>query len=527
MPRLRINGSDVEAVAGATLLDLARGLGVEIPTLCHLPGRPSYTSCMVCVVRDRATGAFYPACSAPARDGMDIVTDTPEVAEARRVALELLLSDHPADCEGPCRRSCPAGMEIPRMLRQIAAGDFAAALQTVKRDIPLPAILGRICPAPCERGCRRREADAAVSICLLKRFVADEDLSRPQPYLPEPSSPSGRSVLVAGAGPAGLSAAWYLALAGHRVTVMDPGSTPGGALVTHVPTDRLPRDVVAVEVAVLRLLGIAFQCGVALGRDLSLPEALTRYDAIVLAIGPREGWRTPQSMPRASERGFVVDRLSGRTEQDRVFACGSAVSPSRMAVRALADGKTVAYAVDAMLRGEPTARPRRFDSRLGRLRAGELAEFMKGASSRGRRDPVGGLPLGFRADEARAEAERCLHCDCGKRKDCRLRDCADRYRARQQRFAGDHRRPVRIVRDHAEIVYEPGKCISCGICVRLAEEYGEALGLAFIGRGFDVKVEAPFQASCAAGLRRAARACADACPTGALRRRDALEPREP
>ena len=510
----------MDAAAGRTLLDVARELGIEIPTLCDLPGREPYMSCMVCVVRDGVAGAFLPACSARVRDGMVIVTDSPEVIEARRVALELLLSDHPADCEGPCRRFCPAGMDIPRMIRQIAAGDFAAALRTVKRDIPLPAVLGRICPAPCERGCRRREADAAVSICLLKRFVADADLSRAAPFRPMTAPPTGRSVFIAGAGPAGLSAAYYLAVRGHRCVVADPQPEPGGALRTHLSAERLPPEIVAAEVRALRDIGVEFQTGVALGRDVGLADALRRYDAVVLAIGPRERRVNPGAgMPAETARGIAIDRATHRTGVERVFACGAAVTPCRMAVRAVADGKTVAFAVDGFLRAGPLEAPARFDSHLGRLRPGELTEFQAGAAGRARVEPACGAGAGFSAAEARAEAERCLRCDCRKREACSLRLYAERYGARQSRFMGQRRRAVRIVREHADILYEPAKCISCGICARIAEEYREELGLTFVGRGFDVRVETPFGESLAEGLRRAALACAEACPTGALCRR--------
>ena len=146
--------------------------GVSIPSMCFLKGCAASTSCMVCVVRVNAAQSLVPACGTKAVDGMVVESDSPEVLAARKTALELLLSDHVGDCMGPCHVTCPAKMDIPVMIRQIAAGEFAEAIKTVKKDIPLPAVLGRICPAPCENACRRRLQDSAVSICLLKRFVA-------------------------------------------------------------------------------------------------------------------------------------------------------------------------------------------------------------------------------------------------------------------------------------------------------------------------------------------------------------------
>ena len=185
MPKLVIDNLEVEVADGTTILDAASKLGIEIPTMCFLKGYSATTSCMVCVVRLSGTGKLTPACSAPAEDGMVVETDCQEVREARTTALELLLSDHVGDCMGPCQMTCPAKMNIPMMIRQIAAGQLSDAIATVKRDIALPAVLGRICPKPCEKPCRRGVFDDAVSICLLKRYVADVDLASQSPFMPD------------------------------------------------------------------------------------------------------------------------------------------------------------------------------------------------------------------------------------------------------------------------------------------------------------------------------------------------------
>ena len=147
----------------------------------------------------------------------------------------------------------------------------------------------------------------------------------------------------------------------------------------------------------------------------------------------------------------------------------------------------------------------------------ELAEFMRDADPRPRTEPGDGHDGGLEGGEARAESGRCLQCDCFRANTCRLRRYADEYGIRRSRTRGARAAFTRL-RGHAEIVYEPGKCVKCGICVRIAEREREPLGLAFIGRGFDVRVGVPFNEDLAAGLRRAARACAAACPTGALSR---------
>ncbi|MHC4914941.1 MAG: 2Fe-2S iron-sulfur cluster-binding protein, partial [Planctomycetota bacterium] len=177
MPRLRVDGREVEVPAGATVLDAARAAGASVPTMCFLKGLEPSASCMVCSVRDAASGRTLPACSARAAEGMELVTDDPGIRDFRRTAVELLLDEHAGDCEGPCRRACPAHMDIALMIRQIAAGRLDEAAAAVRRDIPFASILGRICPAPCEKACRRGLHDAPVSICLLKRFLADRELA--------------------------------------------------------------------------------------------------------------------------------------------------------------------------------------------------------------------------------------------------------------------------------------------------------------------------------------------------------------
>ena len=207
MPKLTIDNREVEVPGGATILDAAEKLGIDIPTMCFMKGCQPSTSCMVCVVKVEGRAVLLPACGTLAEEGMRVVSDCEEVHEARKTALELLLSDHVGDCLGPCHVICPAEMNIPLMIRQIAAGQMRDAIETVKNDIALPAVLGRICPKPCERGCRRAAIDDAVSICLLKRYVADVDLESAKPYSPVCESKQNKRVAVIGAGPAGLAAA--------------------------------------------------------------------------------------------------------------------------------------------------------------------------------------------------------------------------------------------------------------------------------------------------------------------------------
>ena len=520
MPEITIDGRKVEVSPGSTVLDAARTLGIGIPTLCHAPGLPLHTSCMLCAVRDVQTRRLVPSCSLPARDGMEFASDAPDVREARQKTLELLLGEHVGDCEAPCQRSCPAQMNIPLMIRQIGSGKTRDALITVKRDIALPAVLGRICPAPCEKACRRGRRDQPVAICLLKRFAGDVDLAGRSPWLPERRPATDKEIAIIGAGPAGLAAAWHLALDGHVCTVFDDHDQPGGALRHAVPEDRLPRDVLDKEIAVIRQLGVNFRLSCRVGVDIHAGELPVDFDAVVLATGPSASSGLSEL---ASHLGIElagdkvkVDPATFQASRPGIFAAGSVVHPSQMAVRAVAHGRAVAAAVHQFLSGQPvTGLPRRFNSVLGKLEDGEMQEFMKGAADHARLEPAGGTAAGFSEAEAAGESARCMHCDCRKADDCRLRLLAEYLEAKQGHFRVEGRLRFERIQQPG-VVYEPGKCIECGICVRICEKQKERLGLTFIGRGFQVRVGVPFNRPLSEALEHTAADCIAACPTGAL-----------
>ena len=378
MPKLTIDSREVEVPEDATLLDAARALGIDVPTLCYRDGCQPATSCMVCVVKVAGRKGLLPACGTRAEEGMAVECGTVEVREARRTALELLLSDHLGDCIGPCHSLCPARMHIPRMVRQIARGELREAAATVKAAIPLPAALGRICPAPCEKGCRRGEADAPVAICLLKRYVGDADLATDEPWLPARAPGTGHRVAIVGAGPAGLSAAWFLLQKGHACTVFDEHPKAGGMLQYGVPEERLPRAVVDAEAALVERLGAELRLGVRVGEAVSLDALRGDFDAVLIAAG--EGAAARLGL-EASKQGIAVDRRTLATGVAGVFAAGGAVRPQRMAVRAVADARAAAASIDQLLAGAAvTGEPRPFTTRVGRLQDGEIDAFVAEAS---------------------------------------------------------------------------------------------------------------------------------------------------
>jgi predicted molibdopterin-dependent oxidoreductase YjgC len=156
---------------------------------------------------------------------------------------------------------------------------------------------------------------------------------------------------------------------------------------------------------------------------------------------------------------------------------------------------------------------------MGRLEDAELKLFLNGPSAVPRITPSLGMGAGFTSVEAPAEAARCLHCDCRAEGNCALERYGRMYGADPGRFREQRRRFEQHLQ-HGEIIYEPGKCILCGICVALTEQAREPLGLTFVGRGFDVRVAAPLNKTIAEGLQKVARDCVELCPTGALAFKD-------
>ena len=669
------------------------------------------------MVRVEGRRNLVPSCVAPAADGMVVTTQSDEIRQARRTALELFFSDHVGDCVAPCTLACPAGMDIPAMNRRISAGDAAGALEVIRERIPFAGALGRICPRFCERVCRRGELDQPIAICALKRFPADAVLAKspleesgsptpdsalekhlleghasswPQPAeesdatarVPPINKRSEKKVAIVGAGPAGLSAAFYLLREGHACTIFDANAEPGGLLRYAVPEFRLPKRALQAEIQVVRGLGAEFRMNQRLGEGLDFERLRREHDAVFLALGSAitnsditaetrrtqrtepglepslcasavdlgrceqalsflrqvaEGHRSamPESVvilgsgdeavaaaqtavrlgarcvtlvcetprermtcfsecvdaaetegvkldlsarfvrseqigneatrvilerdgatfsieagrliaapPRRADieffkklglnvtaRGIAADRQTLATNLSGVFAGGECVSGAGAAVRAVAAGRIAALSIGQFLRGEPVVGERKtLHVLMGKLSDAEHAalfrDFVRGdkraeavsLDATRRRVTFDEITAGLSDAEAVREARRCIQCDCLAKDNCGLRRYGTEYEAEPGKYKGERRAFARD-NSHPEIVYESGKCILCGLCVRIAEQEGERPGIAFAGRGFPTVAAIPFDKPVAEGLARTGARCAAACPTGALARK--------
>jgi NADPH-dependent glutamate synthase beta subunit-like oxidoreductase/ferredoxin len=504
-------------------MEAAASMGIAIPSMCFHAGYSNHPSCMVCLVKDCDRDQLVPSCAMTVHEGMHILTGSDEVTEARREALELLLSDHAGDCEAPCRLSCPAFMDIPLMNRLIASGDFEQALKIIRSEIALPLILGYICPAPCEKACKRRQIDKPVSICLLKRSAAQYH-ERQNNGLPPVPKTNGKTVAIIGTGPAGLSAAFYLLRSGHACTLFDQHEKAGGSLQYNIPEDVLPREIIDTETRIIRQMGAQFSLGLNVTREIFQNNIEGKFDAVVLASGTMTPGHAGIFGIQPDEHGQFVDKKTLRTSLPGIFACGNIIREQKMAVHSVAQGKLAAHQV-ALFLGTPETAPFRpgFNSVIGPLFETEWQEYLRESIPDQRVEPAGGLIAGFSRDEAIHEARRCMHCDCRKPATCKLRLYADEYDANRKRFAGQQRKLITRSVQHDLVVYEQEKCIRCGLCVDITRAHGESVGMTFVARGFDVHISVPFSGTVKEAITTTAGECVAACPTGALSWKDREE----
>ena len=515
--KLIINQQPLECEGDLSLMEACGRLGIDIPALCYREGLDHFTSCMMCVVKDKKTGRTLPSCSARALDGMEIETHSDDIRAFRKSTLELLLSEHLGDCEAPCQRLCGVHNEVPQIIRDIMAGQMETAVAHLRSDMALPSVLERFCNAPCEKGCRRGLVDESVSIRALMRHAADWDLKNEQPYVPPRAPSSGKSVAIIGAGMTGLSTAYYLALLGHASVVFEREPRVLNRLRLEHGPDLLPDWVVEGELRSLDRLGVQIRTGVRIGSDLSLKDLRAQFAAVVVACGAVPVEELEALGVPGSAKGVTADARTFMTKLEGVFSAGNAVKRDLPILKSVQQAKAMAACVSQTLNGqEMTGLVDMYNHMMGRLQPEELKEFASHASDIPRVRAADQGHAAYSKEAAVLETGRCLHCDCRANHDCKLRLYSDQYGAVQSAFKGEERATYEQVNHDKGVLFEPGKCVKCGLCVRVTKKDGEKFGFTFVGRGFDLKAGISLGKSLEEGLEKTAQQVIEACPTGAL-----------
>lgn len=409
--KITIDGKTIEAKEGSSILDAALCAGVYIPHLCSHPDLEAKGGCRLCSVEIDGVEGAVPSCMTKVEEGMNITINGPEANKVRKMAMELILASHPADCTGcpkfgkcelqslyqylgvsaerwrkksrsvpnddsnplishlftrcircgrciracqdlrgvkvldyvktkdgiragiasgtslkdagcrfcgacievcptgsivdqlkmmnpdksymenvvPCKANCPAHIDIPQYIRAIKEGDFDKATAIIREKVPFPEVLGSVCTHVCESNCKRNELGEPISICKLKRAAATQDSGAwKEKVHKEPVT--GKKAAVIGAGPSGLTAAYYLAKKGHAVTVFEKNEKAGGQCRYGIPSYRLPDDLLDREIANILEIGIELKTN---AECQSLEELKKQYDAILVSIGTHQGTKLP------------------------------------------------------------------------------------------------------------------------------------------------------------------------------------------------------------------------------------------
>jgi len=287
--KMEINGQSVLARPEQTILEVALANGINIPHLCSDPRLKPSGNCGLCMVEVDGQSEPVKACSTTVAAGMIVSTHTQDLMDLRKKRLDEMLADHWADCIAPCTLACPAGTDAQGYIGLIAQKRYGDAVELIKRTNPLPGIIGRVCTRPCEDACRRNLVDERVSICFLKRYVADKDKLSDERFKPPVKPSTGKKVAIVGAGPAGLSAAYYLAIEGYKPIIFEAMPEAGGMLRYGIPAYRLPKDILDDEVDEILELGAELRTDQRLGKDFTLEELQKDYDAVFLGLGAQAG----------------------------------------------------------------------------------------------------------------------------------------------------------------------------------------------------------------------------------------------
>jgi predicted molibdopterin-dependent oxidoreductase YjgC len=304
--KIVINNKEVDATQGETLIETARRAGFPIPSLCYARDAKHKSSCMICAVKNSVTGQMIPSCTTLPSEGMRIETDSHEVTTSRTLSLELLLSEHRADCEAPCKIACPGNMDVATMNRLYDAGKTDEALALLRDTLVIPATLCYICNAPCEKICRKGDLNRPVPIREIKKeLVLQTDLDTIVP----PSVCNGKKIAITGSDPAALAAAYHLCLSGYETFIFEPS---GKLLTPYLRSENVPVDIIELETEVIKRTGVKIEYTAELPQTdefdaVMNPVAKTKQPARMILEGRRMAQELHASLTQENRPNYLPE----------------------------------------------------------------------------------------------------------------------------------------------------------------------------------------------------------------------------
>ncbi len=483
--QLKINNIQFESEEEITVLEAAARLGMRIPALCYLKSLEPCTSCTVCIVKDKTDNRFFPSCATIICNGMDIDSESIEVMELRKTSLELLLSEHLGDCSGPCEASCRFDLNVPKVFDAIKNDATQTAISLLQRDLGLPFLVNSWCLATCENACRRKRVDRAVKIQkTIGEFLLNKIATSKNSEINSNIHADKKEViriLITEPGIKSLALASFLAVNGFSVAL------------PAFDKDRLPEN----------------------GEDTLLMDIELLISSNVVFL---------EKLPTASEiKSDFEAVIAGRefdTMHDNLFLIKEAKQPEtkKSILQGIKQAKDLCNILYKHFHNKSVYDySDRFVSMSGYLDNGEIDLYLKTSEARNMREKSNACADA--ESDAISEIARCLQCNCHGFEDCRLRQYAAEYGAERSKFKKAVKQKYSIKTDSLPadistsqvVTYEPGKCIRCGICVKITRKNSGQTGLCFINRGIQTQIDVPFGQSLSKGLGSCVHECVQGC----------------
>lgn len=504
MIKLKIDHKDIIVEPGMRLIEAARQNGIEIPSLCYRDDLPHFTSCSVCLVKNKNTGKFLHSCSVEVEEGMEIEASSPEVLDLRKDAVSMLLAEHRAECEAPCKVVCPVDLDIPLMNRHIQKGNFSAASALAFQTMGLPETMCALCPEYCENACRRKMIDTSIAIVNIKRFSADyydvKDIE-----IKKVVSASAKRIAIIGGSLDGLTAAFFLAQKGHQIVLFEKTDSCGGIAISNVEDSN--RAIFNQEVEKLQHVGIEIKYNTLVDDQLLEKAILKDFDTVLIAAASFEANKAKQT-----ETKLIIDGDTFQIDDKLLFKIGKAAKENKQIIRDIAQAKKAALALNLYFeRGEIRPSFKIFNSSIGKIEAKEKQSWlMETPQDFHRHKKV------ISEQESIEEAENCMHCDCRAQSDCQLRAISEAYKLSNPKVKMYSHPIEKKINFESGLIFENAKCIKCGLCVRILQKDSPQAELGFQGRGFKSIISQPLTQEFNAVLKDKVDLLVDICPTAAL-----------